>query len=176
MQFDRDARRHAEPAAEAVDRYRRGTGARHRGNAGRDLELRDRPVRSADQARGRADRVSLDKEPKKTKTKLAPARPRSASSPITRARRRSSSPMACCRRTKAAATCCARSSGAAIRHGRLLGQNKPFLLRDGLCRSRRDAGRLSRAEGIRRSRSKGRADRRNAVRAHARHRAEASGG
>ncbi len=56
MQFERDAARHADAAAQALHRHRRGPGARHRGAAGRDLQLRHRPVHAADQAGGGADR------------------------------------------------------------------------------------------------------------------------
>ncbi len=50
------ARRRDASAAQAFHRHRRRPGARDRGDAGRDLELRHGLVHAADQARGRADR------------------------------------------------------------------------------------------------------------------------
>ena len=114
MQFDSQPDGRDAAAAQAVDRYRRGPGARDGGAAGRDLELRHRLVCAADQARGGVDgRVARagDEEGRRGQSSTS-RRHRCASSPTTRARRRFSSPTACCPRMKAAAMCCARSFAA----------------------------------------------------------------
>ena len=125
------ARRRDASAAQAVDRHRRGPGARDRGDAGRDLELRHRSVHAADQARGRADgRVArVRRRRRKMSSRRTSRQHRCASSPTTRARQRFSSPMACCPRTKAAATCCARSSAARFGTDDCSGRRSRFCLR-----------------------------------------------
>ena len=55
MQFDTQPEWRDASAAQAVHRHRRRPGARDRGDAGRDFELRHRPVHAADSRRGRAD-------------------------------------------------------------------------------------------------------------------------
>ena len=55
MQFVRDAESKLNAAAQALNRYRRGAGARDRRAAGRGFELRHRFVYAADQTGGRAD-------------------------------------------------------------------------------------------------------------------------
>ena len=114
MQFDRSPDGELHPAAQALDRYRRGPGARDRRDAGRDLELRHRSVYAADQARSRADgrRGRAGDEERRRRAV-------STAGGIAARHRR---PRACvdvpdlgwraARRTKAAATCCARSSAA----------------------------------------------------------------
>ena len=92
MQFDKQADGKIQSAAQAVDRYRRGPGARDGGAAGRDLELRHRFVRAADQARGGTDRrLALDEEMKSEDDGRAASsrRHRCASSPTTPAPQRS---------------------------------------------------------------------------------------
>ena len=80
-----------------------GPGTRRRGAAGRARQLRHRSVQGADRGLGAGDRRA---------GRRASTRPRTASSPITCARRASSSPTACCRPTRAAATCSAASCAA----------------------------------------------------------------
>ena len=56
MQFEQLAGRRAQSAAETLDRYRRGTGARRRRAARQARQLRHRPVRRADPRDRRIDR------------------------------------------------------------------------------------------------------------------------
>ena len=55
MQFNRDDKRQAASAAQALGRYRHGAGAHCRSAAGRAFELRNRPVPGPDQGGGARD-------------------------------------------------------------------------------------------------------------------------
>ena len=84
MEFERSADGTLDAAAGAVDRHRHGPRAHHRGAAGQGLELRHRPVHAAADARSASSAgITLRRRPTTTDTS------RCASSPITRARRRS---------------------------------------------------------------------------------------
>ena len=100
MQYDQDPVELAHAAAGEEHRHRPRPQPHGAHPAGRADDLRDRPVRAADDARPRA------REPHATTSA------RCGSSPTTRGRRRSSSPTASCRPTRTAATSCAGSCAA----------------------------------------------------------------
>ena len=120
MQYEQLAPGRARRSAQALGRYRHGARARRRGAAGHARQLRDRPVQGADRGVGRGDGRAGDGRA---------STPRTASSPITCARRASSSPTACCPPTRAAATCSAASCAAPCATRTFSGATEPLMYR-----------------------------------------------
>ena len=107
MEFDRQAGRHAEPAAGPLDRHRHGPRARHGGDPGQAVELRHRSVRPDPRRHRRSRRTQVHGVGRRSRRCLdARDRGPHPRDDVPDQRRRQS------RRTSGAATCCARSCAA----------------------------------------------------------------